>query len=156
MGDIFRSLRAERDRYKMLLEQDETEMLLYDGQGRLIFSTLRNMNSDYAQSFAQRALRGHYGTNRVTQKTYDNMRITVGQKEWTAEGETYRAFFFRQSALPYSTQKNDARIFSRASASRKFLGGRQCIVVSLGRKVEWIPNGWQEEARRSFWWERRA
>ncbi len=123
MGDIFRSLRAERDRYKMLLEQDETEMLLYDGQGRLIFSTLRNMNSDYAQSFAQRALRGHYGTNRVTQKTYDNMRITVGQKEWTAEGETYRAFFFRQSALPYSTQKNDARIFSRASASRKFLGG---------------------------------
>lgn len=120
VSSVFRALRRERNFYKRLLRENDSQQLLFDERNEMVFSTLQPSEEKYAVSYAQRALKSKNFAAGTVQRFHGSDKITITQKEIMIENCLYRAFHFRKTELPFNPQKNDVNIYTRDSAIRKF------------------------------------
>lgn len=120
VSSVFRPLREERNFYRRLLQENDSQLLLFDEHNQKVFSTVQETGEKYANSYAQRVLKGKNFAEATVQRFHGTDKITISQKEIVLDGTRYRAFYFRRTELPFNPQKNDVNIYTRDSAIRKF------------------------------------
>lgn len=118
---VFRGIREERDFYRRLLEENDSELLLLKENGEVCLSNLKSVEEKYALGYAQRQIRGKYFQDGRIQKLHKSDKLSITQKKVYFGKKCYYAFYFYKTELPFLSQKNDVNIYTREAAARKFL-----------------------------------
>ena len=105
-----------------LLQQSNQDILVFNDQKELIFSSLKSLKQDLALSLASKRLQNSHGSDdSVSLKFINDVLITIQKKKIVINNEVYTLFFFSQQKKAYSTPKNELQIFSKKEAADIFL-----------------------------------
>lgn len=112
----------EREEFlRSLLEQSDHEILVFNKEKEMIFSSLKTVKKDMAVSIAVRRLQNVQQTDSTIAKANNGMVITVREKHIEIGDSPFTVFYFSQQKKPYTAPKNEIRVFSRGEAVDTFL-----------------------------------
>lgn len=114
-------VREKEEFLRGLLEQSDHEMLVFNKEKELIFSSLKTIKKDLAVSIASRRLQNIQQTDSTIVKANNGMMITVREKNVEIADSPFTIFYFSQQKKPYNSPKNEIRVFSRGEAVDTFL-----------------------------------
>ncbi len=118
---VFRHLQEERNLYKELVIGTQTEVLLFDEDGKQVLSTLKVTDPGFAASYAGMVLRTNSFTEGVFPKVDEDDKVVVRQSLVKSKDHQYYAFYFTQVELPFQTKPGDVGIYTREAAVARFL-----------------------------------
>ena len=112
----------EREEFlRSLLEQSDHEILVFNKEKEMIFSSLKTVKTDMAVSIAVRRLQNVQQADSTIAKASNSMVITVREKHIEIGDSPFTVFYFSQQKKPYTAPKNEIRVFSRGEAVDTFL-----------------------------------
>ncbi|PNV62383.1 propionate catabolism operon regulatory protein PrpR [Clostridium sp. chh4-2] len=114
-------VREKEEFLRGLLEQSDHEMLVFNKEKELIFSSLKTIKKDLAVSIASRRLQNIQQADSTIVKANNGMIITVREKNVEIADCPFTIFYFSQQKKPYNSPKNEIRVFSRGEAVDTFL-----------------------------------
>lgn len=104
-----------------LLAQSDHELLVFNKEKELIYSSLKSIKKELALSLASRRLQNLQRNDSINAKVYGGTLITIQEKNIEIGDSPYTVFYFTQQKKPYTAPKNEIRVFSRSEAVDTFL-----------------------------------
>lgn len=104
-----------------LLEHSDRDVMVFNNEKELVFSSLTSTKRELALSLTSRRLQNPQRSDSVSQKNVGNLTITLQEKNIVIGDAPYTLFLFSQQKKAYSALKNEIQVFSREEAADIFL-----------------------------------
>lgn len=104
-----------------LLANSDQEILVFDKNRQLVFSSIKAIKKEQAIAMATKRLQLDQHTDSLHLKTTEDMLISISEKNIVIDDEPYTVFYFDRHKKPYASPRNEIRIFSRIDAVNTFL-----------------------------------